>query len=292
MEKNPLISIIIVNYNSSKDLNVLLLTLEECSYKNKEIIVIDNASPDDNISQMLLLFPEVLLIQSDQNIGFAAANNLGIIKAKGAFYLFLNPDLVVTPGFIEPMLAVFRIYSQVGLVSPKIKYYDNPSILQYAGCSKMSLLTLRTFSYGKGKRDGPLYNVTKKTSYGHGAAMMIRKELVEDVGLMEESYFLYYEEMDWCKRIRKAGYEIYYIASSVVFHKESSSVQKDSPLKTYYLTRNRLLFARIHRKSWQFLFFIIYNVFVLMPKNIFKYSGKPALLKAYMRGMAWHIYRF
>jgi GT2 family glycosyltransferase len=291
MKKHPWISIIIVNYNSSKDLNVLLLTLRNCTYNKIEIIVIDNASPDDDLSKTTALFPEILLIKSEQNLGFAAANNLGIKKAKGAYYLFLNPDLVVTPGFIEPMLAVFRIHSQVGLVSPKIKYYDNPSVLQYAGCSQMSLFTLRTFSYGKGKKDGPLYNVTKKTSYGHGAAMMVRQELVKDVGLMEESYFLYYEEMDWCKRIRQAGYQIYYVASSVVYHKESSSVQKNSPLKTYYLSRNRLLFARLHRTSWQVLFFMIYNTFVLMPKNIFKYIGKPALLKAYMRGMAWHIYR-
>jgi GT2 family glycosyltransferase len=135
-----------------------------------------------------------------------------------------------------------------------------------------------------------LYSVTKKTSYGHGAAMMVSRKVIETVGGMNESYFLYYEEIDWCQRIRKHGFEVYYIASSVVFHKESTSVKKQSPLKIYYLSRNRMLFAKLHCKSWQLFIYFVYNLFVLMPKSILKYIFKPVLLKAYLSGLASHLY--
>ena len=286
----PLISIIIVNYNTSKDIFPLMESLNRCGYSHFEIIIVDNDSPDDDLSQVADLYPHINFIMSAKNLGFAGANNLGARKAKGDFLLFLNPDIEVTPGFIDPMLFAFKVNPQLGLVSPKIKYFNNPSIIQYAGFSKLNLYTMQSSSYGKGKEDGPLYSVTKETSYGHWAAMMISRAAFEAVGEMNESYFLYYEEIDWCQRIRQKGYQIYYVAASEVYHKESTSVKKQSPLKVYYLSRNRFMFAKIHCQNWQLFIYFFYNLLILIPKGIVKYISKPVLLKAYLSGLASNLY--
>jgi hypothetical protein len=291
MQPLPRISVIIVNYNSSKDILALMPTLMHCGYSNFEFIVVDNDSPNDtNLERLLAEYPTINFIKSATNLGFAGANNLGIKAAKGDYLLFLNPDIEVTPGFIDSMLFAFKVNPNIGLVSPKIKYYHQPDTIQYAGCSKLSLFTMRSFSPGKGKKDGPLYSVSKPTSYGHGAAMMLSREAIEKVGPMSERYFLYYEEIDWCQRLLKHGFEIYYIATSEVYHKESTSVQKQSPLKIYYLSRNRFLFAKIHCQNWQLMVYFFYNLLVLMPKSILKYISKPVLLKAYLSGLASNLY--
>lgn len=291
MQNSPLISVIVVNYNSSKDIMALMPTLETCGYTNLEIIVVDNDSQNDSsLSKLLNQYPEIVFIQSPENLGFAGANNLGIKAAKGDYLLFLNPDIEVTAGFIEPLLFAFNINPNIGLVSPKIKYYHQPDTIQYAGCGQISLFTMRSYNPGKGKKDGPLYSVTKPTSYGHGAAMMLSREAIEKVGPMNEDYFLYYEEIDWCQRLQKAGFEIYYVATSEVYHKESTTVQKQSPLKIYYHSRNRFLFAKLHCQHWQLFIYFIYNLLVLIPKSILKYISKPVLLKAYLSGLASHLY--
>lgn len=290
MKTNPLISVIVVNYNSSKEIAELLPSLNDCGYNNFEIIIVDNASPNDSLSDLAQMYKDVRIIYSDENLGFAGANNIGLEAASGDYMLLINPDVVVTKGFIEPMLFTFGLNEKIGIISPKIKYFHTPELIQYAGYGNMSTLTMRTFSHGKGKKDGPEFSVTKKTSYAHGAAMMISRECYEKVGGMNESYFLYYEEMDWSMRIKEAGFEIYYVASSTVFHKESATVQKQSPLKIYYMSRNRMLFARLHRKSWQLIFYTLYSLFVLLPKSTLQYISKPALLKAYMSGLVWHLY--
>jgi GT2 family glycosyltransferase len=290
MKHNTLISIVFVNYNSNDDIAKLLDSLQECTYTNFEVILVDNNSQLENLSDILPSYPFVKLIKSNKNLGFAGGNNFGFKEALGDFILCLNPDIVVTPGFIEPLLFAFKINPKIGLVSPKIKYFHSPSIIQYAGFSKINLFTMRASSHGKGKVDSPLYSVTQKTSYGHGAAMMLSREVFEKVGGMNESYFLYYEEIDWCQRIHNQGFEIYYVASSVVFHKESTTIKKQSPLKIYYQSRNRMLYAKLHCKSWQLLIYFFYNLLVLMPKSILKYISKPVLLKAYLSGLVSLLY--
>ena len=134
----------------------------------------------------------VQLIKSSKNLGFAGANNLGIDVAKGVYYLFLNPDTCVTPLFLEPLVETLEQNSNIGLVSPKIKYYDTPDLIQYAGTSRMSKYTMRSNSFSKKKEDNPENSSPKLTGYGHGAAMLLPKAVIDKVGKMNESYFLYY----------------------------------------------------------------------------------------------------
>lgn len=289
MHNLPLVSIIIVNYNTSEHIKELLDSLLLSAYTNFELIIVDNASTNDNLDNLSSHQLPVQLIYSIENLGFAGGNNIGIKAARGEYILLLNPDVIIMPNLIEELLRPFKLNPQVGMVSPKIKYYDDPEIIQYAGFSEMSKFTMRTKAYGKGEKDAIAFNYATLTSFGHGAAMMISREVIQKVGTMNAAYFLYYEELDWAERIRKAGFSIYYAPDAVVLHKESMAVQKDSPLKLYYLTRNRLLFARLHYTAWQQLGFFIYSLFVLLPKNLFKYIHQPPLLRAYIKGLTWHL---
>lgn len=290
MTPKALISIIVVNYNSSTEIIDLVKSLKKCTHHPYELIVVDNASPNDDLTLMMDLFPEINLIQSSKNLGFAGGNNLGMQHAKGQYYLFLNPDTVVTMGFLEPMLELLERHPDIGLVSPKIKYFHTPSLIQYAGSSEMSLFTMRNTAWSKHQKDSLENAVSKPTGYGHGAAMMVPKNVALQTGGMRESYFLYYEELDWCERIKNAGYKIYYVASSLIYHKESVSVEKQSPLKIFYLSRNRMLFARLHYQTWQLILYILFTAFVVTPKTVFQYWTQPTLLKAYFRGVSWHLY--
>jgi len=289
MSKLPLISIIVVNYNTSTHITDLLDALLLSSYPNFEVIIVDNASPNDDLAHLLEHQLSVTLIESTENLGFAGGNNLGMEAGNGDYFLFLNPDVVIMPNLIEELLIPFKINPQVGMVSPKIKYYDNPEIIQYAGFSAMSRFTMRTKAYGKGSKDNSLNNYATPTSFGHGAAMLLSREVVQQVGKMNPNYFLYYEEFDWAERIRKAGFMIYYAPETIVLHKESMAVQQDSPLKTYYLARNRLLFARLHYTAWQKLGFFFYQLLILFPRNVLKYINQPPLLRAYIKGVTWHL---
>jgi GT2 family glycosyltransferase len=288
MKSNPLVSIIVVNYNTSNEVLDMLDSLDQATYPNYEVILVDNASPNDDLSLIEEKHPSVQLIKSSKNLGFAGANNLGIDVAKGVYCLFLNPDTCVTPLFLEPLVETLEQNSNIGLVSPKIKYYDTPDLIQYAGTSRMSKYTMRSNSFSKKKEDNPENSSPKLTGYGHGAAMLLPKAVIDKVGKMNESYFLYYEEIDWCERIHNQGYEVYYQANSVIFHKESASIQKESPLKIFYLSRNRILFAKIHYKMAQFIFYCFYTLFILVPKHIVKYIRQPKLLKAYLKGILSH----
>ncbi len=162
--------------------------------------------------------------------------------------LFLNNDTEPAPGFIEPMLETFQGNDSIGLISPKIIYYGSNKI-QYIGSGGINPYTGRSFRSLFKENDSELYNFSKPTEMLHGAALMVKKEVVEKIGPMPEVYFLYYEEVDWCSRAKQFGYELWVVASSVVYHKESMTIGKSSPTKTYYMTRGRLLYLRRNTKG-------------------------------------------
>ena len=282
----PLVSIITVNYNQSEVTCQLISSLRNISYKNIEIIVIDNGSPNDNPEIIKSRFPEVLFIKSDQNLGFAGGNNLGIKAAKGEYLLFLNNDTEVTTDFLEPLVNFLSSTPNAGVVSPQIQYFYHPEMIQYAGYTPMSKFSIRNSGIGYKEINQGQYNLVTETHYAHGAAMLVPRKVIDEVGMMPEVYFLYYEEYDWCEMIKQKGYKIFYIPQSLVLHKESVSTQSDSPLKTYYLFRNRILWARRNRKGIEKLLALFYLIMVAFPKNYFslissqKWENSHALVNA------------
>ncbi len=267
---SELISIITVNYNQAKVTCELLASLRNITYKNVEIIVVDNASKE-NASVIKEQFPEVTLIYSDINLGFAGGN-----------------DVEVCADFLEPLYKKIIHLDYTAAVSPKIKYFTPGNTIQYAGSYAVNPFTLRNAHVGTGEIDFGQYNETKLTSYAHGACMLVKRSVIDLIGSMDEQFFLYYEEQDWCERMNRNGYHIFYVPQSVVYHKESISTGKNSPLKTYYLSRNRILFARRNFRGLQFLISMLYLTFVSVPKNVLSLYKEKEKLTAYFAGIIWN----
>jgi GT2 family glycosyltransferase len=287
----PLVSIITVNYNQLIHTCALLESLRKISYPSIEIIVVDNHSAENPQKKIQAEFPEVILVLSESNLGFAGGNNLGIEKAKGKYLLFINNDTEVDAEFLEPLVDMFEHNPKAGIASPKIIYYNTDNIIQYAGCYRINPYTGRNKRIGYKEKDLGQHDTLRETDLAHGAAMMVPRTVIDKAGEMPAIFFLYYEELDWCEAIKNCGYSIYVVPASKVYHKESMSVGKNSTLKTYYMTRNRLLFMRRNTKgvtklSW-ILFFLIFSI----PKNIAGYILKREIdqLKAFWRGFVWNV---
>ena len=286
-----LVSIITVNYRQAEVTNALINSLSAVSDPAFELIVVDNDSGGSEPGKINTGPSFVRLVQSDYNRGFAGGNNLGYRSARGKYILFLNNDTEVPPDFMQAMLGLLEADEKVGAVSPKICYYDSPDTIQYAGYTKMNPFTLRMHALGFREQDHGQHEVLRETPFAHGCAMMVPRRVIGDVGLMRETYFLYYEEHDWSMRIRRAGYRIMYQPASRVYHKESMTIVKDSPLKTHYINRNRILFMRYHTDGFSKLVASAYLILVSIPKNtiVFLLSGKWRHMRVYASAIRWHI---
>jgi hypothetical protein len=288
----PMVSIVSVNYDQPKVTCEMLESLRKVTYPNFEILVVDNASPKTSPTIIKERYPEVQLIISDTNLGFAGGNNIALKITKGDYVLLLNNDTEVKPNFLESLVELMESDKKIGIASSKIMYFYEDNIIQYAGISALNPITSRGGSDGDQEVDNGQHNKIKETFYAHGACMMIRKSVLEEIGLLYEGYFLYYEEFDFAERVRKAGYTIYYQPNSTIFHKESISTGKNSPLKTYYMNRNRVLFLRRNSHGITFLAALLYFFLVSVPKNTIKYLSNKQHLSALYRGVVWNFSHF
>ncbi len=288
----PLISIITLNWNHTAVTCEFLESTRQLQYKNYEILVCDMASNADPTSQINTgNYPNTKVLLSSKNLGFAAGNNWGMRQAKGDYILIINNDTEVTPDLLNVLLEPFLSDNSIGVTCPKIRYYHYPQIIQYAGFNRMNIYTGRTTAVGDKEEDKGQYDNSGFTFGAHGCAMMIKKEVIDKVGMLPEKFFLYYEEWDWSSRILNAGYKIYYQAKGLIFHKESISVGKNSTQKVYYLSRNRILYMRRNTNHLQFLTFSIFFVLFAMPKSIFNFLIRKQFnfLKAYLKGIVWNL---
>lgn len=291
--KHPLVSIITVNYNQAGVTCEFLESIQKITYPNYEVIVVDNASPTEDPSSIPENYPFIKFIQSDVNLGFAGGNNLGVRESKGEYLLFINNDTEVEPDFLQPMIEKFQTDEQIGMMSPKIRFHHTPDTIQYAGYTPMSPFTMRQHLIGYRQVDKGQFDEPRFTYSIHGAAMMIPRSVIEEVGMMTEVYFLYYEEHDWCARVKKAGYKVFYQPKSLVFHKESISTGKESPLKIYYISRNRIVYARRNSSGLTLLINFLYFNLISFPKAVLKYllQGRLDLLKSSVRAIVWNLRR-
>lgn len=290
MEKHPLVSVITVNFRDAAVTCALLDSIRENTYPNLEVIVVDNGSLEDSRQTFARHYPGVKVITSTKNLGFAGGNNLGIQAASGEYLFFVNNDTVFTDGLVENLLKRF-VDPKVGAVGPKIHYFDHPGIIQFAGFTKVSVITGRNRTIGQNEKDTGQYDLAKEMPYIHGAAMMLSREVVDQIGDMPEVYFLYYEELDWCEQVRRAGYQVFYEPAALIYHKESMAVSKLSHLKIYYLTRNRLLFMRRNAAPLHLLAFTLFFTLVTFPRWTIQYTltGAFGELKAFVRAALWNM---
>lgn len=262
------LSIITVNYDGMKDTEALIESLRDNLSVSYELIVVDNGSKKNEAILLQEKYPFIKAIRSEKNLGFAGGNNLGISEASGSYLFFLNNDTFVQDDSISRLTGMMKHEPLLGGISPKILFADKEGGIQFAGYTPLSRITLRNSLIGYREQDVGQYDVVHPTPYMHGAAMLVRREAIERAGKMPEVYFLYYEELDWSVQIRRAGYLLEYHPTSTVYHRESSSTGQDSPLKMYYMTRNRLLFARRNLTGWGRLLCIVYQVAIAVPKGV------------------------
>ncbi|MGE5520349.1 MAG: glycosyltransferase family 2 protein [Candidatus Dadabacteria bacterium] len=283
----PLVSIISVNYNQPEATADMLKSVFEVNkYPEFEVIVVDNASSEFDIETWQKKFPSARFIASKKNLGFAGGNNLGLKEARGEYLFLINNDTEVTAGLIEQLVSTMETHPQIGMISPRILSYNKPEEIQYNGYSPMNYYTGRNYvGYSS-----PKETFVGQTGYAHGAAMMLRREALSKAGLMDESYFLYYEELDWCERIKHAGYEIWINRNATIYHKESLAVGRSSPLKEYYMTRNRILFQRRHAPFLARSFFLVYFLLIVAPRNLVSYlvKGRTELVFPFLKGISWN----
>lgn len=279
------LSIITINFNGLKDTCALIETIP---FNDKmEVIVVDNASTNDEASEIERRFPYVKVLRSNKNLGFAGGNNLGIKAANGKYLFIINNDTYFKEFNTRALIDRIESSNEIGIVCPKIRFAWGSYPIQYAGYTPLSKVTVRNQSIGFGEEDKGQYETAHPTPYAHGAAMLIKREAIEKVGLMPECFFLYYEELDWSIMFTRADYQIWYDPACTIYHKESQATGQNSPLKTYYITRNRLFLVKRNYSGINKYLAYAYLMSLVAPRDIIKTSlkGQFELTKATLNGI-------
>lgn len=246
----PLIHIVVLNWNGRDDTLACLASVAKIDYANFRVIVVDNGSADDSVAAIRAAFPDVEVIETGKNLGFAGGNNVGIKRALelGADYvLLLNNDTEVDPGILDAFIAAAREFPDAGVFSGKIYFHAEPNRIWYAG-AKWNQKSARFDLVGEGMPDdGVTWSTACETGYACGCAFFMPAGRLREVGMLDEDFFLYFEETDWCYRAKEAGHPSIFVPDAKLWHKVSVSFGGEgSPLALYFITRNRLLWAKRH----------------------------------------------
>lgn len=253
-ENTQLVAIIILNWNNARDTVSCLDSLAQLDYPDPWIIVVDNGSSDDSVARIRAAYPSVTLIETGVNLGYAGGNNVGVKHAlsAGANYVcILNNDVVVESGFLAPMLAAMDADDQAGVATPLIEDMHDPGVAWTLG----AMIDWRNGSVQRlhtERSTAELKNLLPfQVNVAPGSAMLVNHVVFERVGLMDDKYFLYFEEVDWCIEVQKAGYKIVAVPEACVMHRVSAALGQSSPVTDYYMTRNQVHFIRRHWNGLQ-----------------------------------------
>lgn len=239
----PLVYIVILNYNGYRDTIECVKSIEDITYKNYKIVIVDNASTDDSEKMLNKSFSKHHIIQTGKNLGFAGGNNIGIkyaIQNNAEYILLLNNDTIVDKDFLGYLVKGFSLHENVGMVGAKIYYYDMPNKVWYAGGK---------FNRLRAKGEHCVIDIDtnyKEVEFITGCLQLISVNALKKVGLMEEKYFLYYEDVDYCFRFMDNGYKLIYSKESKIYHKCGGSANYKSPLSIFYSNRNRYIFINTY----------------------------------------------
>lgn len=286
----PKVTVIILNWNGKEDTIECIESVRNMIYPNYEILIVDNGSTDGSQEAFRQKYPDIILIESAENFGFAEGNNIGIRYAlkKGTKYiLLLNNDIVVDRTFLDELVKQAEMEQKVGIVGPKIYFYHEPNKIFSAGV-KINLWTGGASLIWHNQIDKGQLEDVKEVAYVPGAAILIKKGVIEKIGLLDAKYFFYYEEADWCARAKKAGYSVICVPKAKIWHKISSTAKKIKGFSLYYLTRNRFLFMKKNSTKIQFLSFLSYfftkDAMLTTASLIFLYRDL-RLLKIFYKGI-------
>jgi len=250
---SPLVHFIIINWNQPDFTLACLESLSQLNYPNFKIVLVDNGSTDNSVALIRQAYPNVVLIETGENLGYSAGNNVGIRYAmdNGAEYvLLLNNDTVVDKDMLTRMVEAAEADSRVGMVGPTIYYFDPPNVLWSA---------VNTIDWPRGQivrhglnevwpqveADAP----SQKVDYVDSCAVLVKREVIDKIGMLDEAFFINFDDADWNIRARRIGFEVAYVPAAYVWHKVSAAMGQASPATTYYMTRNSLLFFWKHNQG-------------------------------------------
>jgi GT2 family glycosyltransferase len=233
-----------------------LESLERGDYPNAEIIVLDNASKDGSALAIREQFPQVQLIELSENRGYAGNNNVGIVAAldrHADWILVLNEDVILAPDAVSQMVSAAQARPDVGIVGPMVYHYDEPNVIQSAGGILDGLW--RSSHAGQNELDQGQYGKPRVVDWISGCSILVRRQVIEQVGSLDERFFYYWEETEWCLRARERGWHVLFVPQARLWHKGVRRDYRPGPNVTYYATRNWLLMLKKHgapAAAWAF----------------------------------------
>lgn len=295
---SPRVHIVILNWNGWKDTIECVQSCLNLTYDNYVVVIVDNASSDGSEAILRGHFPDVELIQTGDNLGYAGGNNVGVryALANGAQYVWLlNNDTKVDPAALDEMLHVMKDEPTVGMVGPKILLYSRPDYLNCVG-STINLITGQPSLIGLGEKDDGRFDDIREMDTLSGCSLLVRRGLIDAVGLLDDRFFLFYEETDWILRAKRAGYRMLYAPKARIWHKVSASVGgHQSPLMLYYMIRNNPLLMRKNVGAIAFAGFLLTYLCLVIPKKIinvlvFNKEKRCQKLKAILKGLSHYFY--
>lgn len=253
---SPLVAIILLNYNGEEDTIQCLKSLQKIQYDNYCLIVVDNHSEEPSIAALKRAQEKIYfeLIESKENRGFSAGNNIGIVRAlekKAEYMLLLNNDTIVCPDFLNKLIQAFGEYPHCGISTGTIYYEYDRNKVWYAG-GRFNPKTFKAEMLGYGMKAYDLASDMEEVTFATGCCMCIRAQMLKEIGMLNEKFFLYEEDSEYCFRAQEKGWKIYYVPQAVIYHKVSASTgkgRKASPTTQYYMVRNRYIFIKENAKK-------------------------------------------
>ncbi len=291
----PKVFIIILNWNGWKDTIECLESLKKIDYLNYQIVLVDNGSTDESVLRLKIFCSghneDLIFLENQNNLGFAGGNNVGIkyaLENQADYILLLNNDTTVKQDFLTQLIKAAKSDKKIGMLGPKINFYDHKDRIWFLGGKINRLLNKGThLYYNQIDSVENLPNESFEVDYFTGCALLIKREVIEKIGLMWNGYFLYYEDADWNLKAKKNGWKIIVAPKAKIYHKVSRSTKSGSSSYVYYHTRNGLYLAK-RNGSFLIRFCVYLNSFWILIKQIIKFifiPEKRIWAKAVMKGM-------
>jgi len=239
----PLVAIVILNWNGRHYLEKFLPSVLLTRYGNFKVVVADNASTDNSAEFLKINFPQVELILLPQNLGFAKGYNEALSRVQAHYYVLLNSDVETTPGWLEPIISLLEKDKKAAACQPKIRAYHNRHLFEYAGAAG-GWIDAYGYPFARGRmfdvceEDKGQYDQVQEIFWATGAAMVIKKQVYDELGGFDNYFFAHMEEIDLCWRMQLAGYKIYSCPESIVYHVGGGTLPKGNSKKTFLNYRN------------------------------------------------------
>ena len=249
--ENPLVISVILNTNRREDTLACLKSLKAQTYENRRVIILDNHSTDGSVEAIQTKFPGTEIIAIQENLGYAGNNNVGIEAAlkQGADWVFvLNEDTVMAADCLTHLIQAGESEPSIGILGPMVYHHDEPGIIQSAG----GIITKNWDGnhLGKDEPDTGQFQTAHAVDWISGCGILVRRAVIEQVGMLDARFFYYWEETEWCVRAGKAGWKLMHVPQAKLWHKGVQRNYQPRPSLYYYLTRNHLLLLYKHHAPW------------------------------------------